>query len=341
MAQRMDSIMKTGTALFTTVGCAHLPGDGGVIELLRSKGYTVEPIKKFLISKKSSYMKAIENQRVKNTYKTWQPADNSFQVSVPGEMYLFPMSTSNRQYVYPDMINGAYFYISRIPTAQYLSAHSSEYQFMQLDSVIYQGIPGDILSKKEITKNGMKGYDIENKTKRGDYQRYQIFITPLEVVVFKMGGTGTYVKDESNEFFNSIKFNTENKCDGKQFGFKTDANGYVTQNDKVIKGHLKTRLNNVLESCDTSGYYLVMRTSYNDDSYIEEDVFELNMLARNFIKDRNFKVLDSTISYEAQKPVLKMNLKNDKGQFLHLKVLYQGPSYYLLASVNNKEALPE
>jgi uncharacterized protein YbaP (TraB family) len=341
MAQRMDSIMKSGTALFTTVGCAHLPGEMGVIELLRSKGYTVEPIKKFLISKKSSYMKTIENQRVKNTYKGWQPADNSFQVSVPGDMYAYPMTIGNRQYVYPDMVNGAYYYISRIPTAQFLSGHSTEYQFLQLDSVIYQGIPGDILSKKEIEKNGVRGYDIENKTKRGDYQRYQIYITPLEVVVFKMGGTGTYVKDESNEFFNSIKFNSDNKCDSKQFGFHTEANGYITQTDKIVKGHLKTRLNNVLESYDTSGYYLVMRTSYNDESYIEEDVFELNMLAQNFIKDRNFKVIDSTLSYETQRPVLKMNLKNDKGQYLHLKILYQGPSYYLLAAVDTKETRPE
>jgi len=41
MAHRMDSVMRAdGNALFL-VGAAHLPGKGGVIELLREKGYTV------------------------------------------------------------------------------------------------------------------------------------------------------------------------------------------------------------------------------------------------------------------------------------------------------------
>lgn len=41
--QQMPSIMKEATMLFA-VGAGHLPGDQGVIELLRQKGYTVKPI---------------------------------------------------------------------------------------------------------------------------------------------------------------------------------------------------------------------------------------------------------------------------------------------------------
>jgi len=43
MADRIDSIMKKKT-LFTAVGALHLPGDEGVINLLRKKGYTLTPI---------------------------------------------------------------------------------------------------------------------------------------------------------------------------------------------------------------------------------------------------------------------------------------------------------
>ena len=43
MVQSMDSIMKTGS-LFSAIGAAHLPGEKGVIELLRNKGYQVQPI---------------------------------------------------------------------------------------------------------------------------------------------------------------------------------------------------------------------------------------------------------------------------------------------------------
>ena len=43
MADRIDSIMQKKT-LFTAVGALHLPGDEGVINLLKKKGYTLTPI---------------------------------------------------------------------------------------------------------------------------------------------------------------------------------------------------------------------------------------------------------------------------------------------------------
>jgi hypothetical protein len=42
-AQKMDAIMKSKGALFA-VGAAHLPGEKGVINLLRKQGFTVKPI---------------------------------------------------------------------------------------------------------------------------------------------------------------------------------------------------------------------------------------------------------------------------------------------------------
>ena len=43
MARRMDSIMQLRTCLFA-VGAAHIPGDSGVVTLLRKKGFLVEPV---------------------------------------------------------------------------------------------------------------------------------------------------------------------------------------------------------------------------------------------------------------------------------------------------------
>jgi uncharacterized protein YbaP (TraB family) len=43
MARRMDSLSAIRT-MFFAVGAAHLPGDSGVISLLRSRGFTVEPV---------------------------------------------------------------------------------------------------------------------------------------------------------------------------------------------------------------------------------------------------------------------------------------------------------
>lgn len=44
MADRMIPYLQQGKTLFVAVGAAHLPGEQGVIELLREKGYTVKAV---------------------------------------------------------------------------------------------------------------------------------------------------------------------------------------------------------------------------------------------------------------------------------------------------------
>ena len=44
MANKMDSIIKSGTSLYTAVGAGHLAGTFGIINLMRNKGYTVRKV---------------------------------------------------------------------------------------------------------------------------------------------------------------------------------------------------------------------------------------------------------------------------------------------------------
>jgi hypothetical protein len=66
---------------------------------------------------------------------------------------------------------------------------------------LYENIPGKIISKKSIEKNSYKGFDIVNRTRRGDLQRYNIFITPFEILIFKMSGNDDYVNGPEAETF--------------------------------------------------------------------------------------------------------------------------------------------
>jgi uncharacterized protein YbaP (TraB family) len=43
-ARNLETLMK-GKSLLIAVGAAHLPGDQGVINLLKGEGYLVEPLK--------------------------------------------------------------------------------------------------------------------------------------------------------------------------------------------------------------------------------------------------------------------------------------------------------
>jgi hypothetical protein len=74
--------------------------------------------------------------------------------------------------------------------------------------------------KTTITRNGYKGLDIINRTRRGDVQRYNILITPFEIILFKMSGNGDYVKEgeEAKKFFGSIQLKEyKSSTDWKKF----------------------------------------------------------------------------------------------------------------------------
>src|SRR6201999_4115926 len=94
-------------------------------------------------------------------------------------------------------------------TNQSLWGHSEQTVLRRIDSLLYENIPGKMLKKTPITLHGYKGFDITNRTRRGDYQRYQVFVTPFEMIVFKMSGVGEYVTggEEAQKFFSSIRLN--------------------------------------------------------------------------------------------------------------------------------------
>ena len=111
------------------------------------------------------------------------------------------------QQQYADMANGSFYMVTRVKTNSLYWGHNTDVVAKKIDSLLYENVPGKILNKTEITKSGYKGYDITSRTRRGDYNRYNIFITPFEVVFFKMGGNGEYIKDgdEARKFFSSIQ----------------------------------------------------------------------------------------------------------------------------------------
>src|SRR4029077_12913136 len=66
-------------------------------------------------------------------------------------------------------------------------------------------------------------------TRRGDMQRYNIFVTPYEILFFKMSGNGDYVKEgvEAKKFFSSIQLREMKDAGWKKFqpsygGFSVD-----------------------------------------------------------------------------------------------------------------------
>lgn len=338
-AGSIDSILQSGATLFVGVGAAHLPGDRGVIELLRKKGYTLRPVK---MGERASRQKdMVDKIRVPVTFRTESAEDGLYLVDIPGKFYRFGDDGSLEQKQYADMANGSYYMVTRIMTNAWMWAHTPEQVYREVDSLLYENVPGKIISKMPITKNGYKGFDIINRTRRGDLQRYNIFITPFEVIFFKMSGNGDYVKegDEANRFFGSIvlkEYRNPETGGWKKYspaygGFAIDLphDPYVGNDGSWIFD---------AEDKTTGSHYRVIRTDIHNYHFAEEDSFDLALMNESFMAS---EFIDTQLVRHQTRfkgyPALDGKYRDKSGAVYLSRFIIQGPHYYTLLAYGKQE----
>jgi uncharacterized protein YbaP (TraB family) len=339
----IDSILKT-KSLFSGVGAAHLPGENGVIELLRKKGYSVEAVFSNVSKKSSSLIEKLDAQVKPVTFQKQFVSDSVFSVSLPGKLSPIINLENLRYYIYADMVNGSFYTVVRLKYLGPLYNVQASQMLQKIDSLLFEYIPGKILYKKEIVSgNGIKGLEIINKTRRGDEQHYQIYFTDLEMIMFKLGGKRQYASgNEAKQFFNSIQF--VNKSESS-FAFKPKTGGFTVKlpaNYTYVKNE-GSSLVGVVEDLfaynkSKNTIYGVKQAIYNDFNYLEEDTFELNQFSKHILINYNFKespTFQNTV--EQGFPCANFSGKNKLGANFYGKLYIKGVHYYLAFLISEKE----
>ena len=335
-AASIDSILKNKMSLFVGVGAAHLPGQRGVIEILRGEGYKLRPIK--MGERSSRYKDEIEKINVPVNFTKQTSEDGFYKVEIPGKLYRFSNSFNGfDQLQYADMANGSYYVVTRIQTNASAWGDNNNQVFKKVDSLLYENIPGKILSKQTITKNGYKGFDIVNKTRRGDFQRYNIFITPFEVLFFKVSGNGEYVKanNGADKFFNSIEL----KEYAPQWKKVTPAFGGFEVQMPHEPYVIRNKNWQFLATDKTTGVdYEVIRTDIHNYDFAEEDSFDLSLMEESFTASDFFdKQLSRKQTIYKGYPSLDAKYQYKDGSVALVKYLIQGPHYYTIMSHAKRE----
>lgn len=339
-AASIDSILKSGTTLFAGVGAAHLPGNRGVIELLRKKGYKLRPVK--MGERDSREKEVLEKLRVPVKFQTSWASDSLYRVDVPGTMHKVGDDGALEQQQYSDMANGSFYMVTRIMTNAWMWGHTEKEVYHTLDSLLYEHIPGKIISRKEIVKNGYRGLDISNRTRRGDHQRYQIFMTPFEILFFKAGGNGNYIQQgtESAQFFNSIVLKpyqaSGSSANWQRFsppggGFSVDMpHAPYTGNDGSW----------IWDASDpaTGSNFRVIRSDIHNYNFVEEDTFDLSLMEESF---RASDFIDSQLTHVHGNwkgyPSLESSFLDKRGNLYRVRFIIQGPHYYTLVGQASKD----
>ncbi len=342
-ANSIDTIIKK-SSLFVGVGAAHLPGERGVIEILRRMGYQLRPIQ--MTDRDAAQKEGIDKLKVPVNFLTQTADDGFFTVAMPGP--LFKLSNDYRQLdrrQYSDMSNGTYYLVTRIKTHAAFLGQTEKDVLSKVDSILYENIPGKILSKKPVIKNGYAGFDISNRTRRGDLQRYNIFITPFEVLLFKMSGKENYVDgEEAERFFSSIQFK---EVTHTAVNFQPVHGGFTVKFPQQPVEHLNTDNTDRIDRWEyeavdnaTGDVFLVLKKSVYNFRFLDEDDFDLGLIEESFRNPDNF---DKQISRERKNqkgyPGLDVREKLKDGSIVFARYIIKGPHYYVIAAKSkNKKA---
>lgn len=341
MVKVMDSIMQNAS-VFSAIGAAHLPGQEGVIHLLRKKGYTVKAYTSDRTEYAENQQERIEELFLPPNYTQQQVDDKLFSILLPGELFNLGTQENATNYISADLTNGSFVTVTRISTKQ----HLKQDQKIDLETVrglLFENIPGDIEIQREIQNGSLPGIEVKNKLKNGDYQHYQIFVSPLEIIIFKLSGKKTFAKIYGDDIFKSLKFKAIDEQ--KLTTINSIYNDFSVQvPDNYSFVNMRNAGDRELEAYKASSgdYYFMKRIQLNDTRVFEVDTFELKQIQKRFYENldvfgtpvyQDFGTIQFSRSLRS-----KAQIDSSSNKMLHLMTAKKGMYYYLLGiTTSNKE----
>jgi uncharacterized protein YbaP (TraB family) len=177
MAERIDS-MSAAKSCFFAVGAAHLPGNDGLIDLLVSKGFTVDPVtsKNKIAPEKYTY-KAVDLPwiKVENEVK-------AYTAFMPGEAVPYqPEESSMKMHIYGDIGTGLSYIVMHIRLP---SAENKEELVKRISNNF---LPKDKSAQtKIINHNGYDGVEVY-RFEKGYHFRMQVIQVGTNLVLAMVG----------------------------------------------------------------------------------------------------------------------------------------------------------
>lgn len=345
MARRMDSLSAIRSTLFA-VGAAHLPGDSGVVSLLRSMGFTVSPV---ISSKKLNPEKYVS----KTAALPWTPVyikDSSYAIQMPGiadGIDLFESMGMDMKMFFDISFMKMYMTFNiELPEERKKLGADSLFNAMR----DRYATKGKISKEKQINVNGIPGREYWMRTEEGE-MKMQIFIPDLERVVLN-GVFGLKEKSlteaETEKFFQSFVFNknsrkpaaTEKVWSRLNFPLQSfsiemplkpkETKDVVSEEGKIIYNWQAIDIKNPVfygmrvSAMKESMYFAGTDTSYFLDlkERLKEGLDSPELIDSSFLTVNNF-------------PAFKFTVRGDKdGETIEIKVLLVlrgGLSYYIFS----------
>lgn len=283
MARRMDSLSRI-RSMFFTVGAAHLPGDSGVIKLLRQRGFQVDPVFSASLIDPDTYT-------AKLAQVPWIPVEDdrkTYKVEMPGkpsDLNMFGEAIRMK------------FYIDITTLTYFMSGSTITQKEINLEKIMKQlSVNSDakVLSKRLFEKNGVKGLEGVLMTSDDVYYKAQYLVKDNMLYILLAGGERKESTEsaDAKKFFNSFVINkipvrTADEWsvfELKDKGIKVDFPGIPKRNlllERKAEGSGWTFLNYEFMDMNSSNYYMLQVRDIRPGYFLEGDSIYFSLIRDN------------------------------------------------------------
>ncbi len=334
MAFRMDSLAHTRSMVFA-VGAAHLPGEEGLIHLLRSRGFSVDPV---FSSKKIKP----DDYPVHDVVRPWvevNDPDGRYKVMMPGTPGNIRLYGFLSMKMYYNIFNGTLYMTCSFPVP-----YASKGIDSSKNAMVKQIFGGsDYKLEKSLEINGIHGSSYIQKN-AGGYKK--LYFLNSENTIYFVVGFSTSDKESSlqaiNQFFSSYKpilvdpFQKNN-----EYTYTDSVHAYelllpskpnqidnLPSTDKTLKAVLM-----ISADPQTGTYYFCGFDECNKGYAFQNDSSAIHVVKNNLEKKYTNITLD-TIYSENNRRILEMNGSMMNNTMLaRTKIILRGNRYYTIMVV--------
>ncbi len=329
MAFRMDSLAHTRSTVFA-VGVAHLPGEEGLISLLRSRGFEVDPVFSSKKIKPEDYpvhdvaRPWVEVNDPDGHYKVWMPG-------TPGNVSLYGVVSMK---LYCNIFNGTMYMTYAMPVP---------YSKKNLDSTengmlkqLFDGV--DYKAEKSLAINGISGTAYVQDKKSG-YKK--VYLLKKGTTVYFAMSFSNSDKESSrqaiNRFFDSYQpVYIQPLQNAGDYTYIDSAHAYevllpakpnplnnLPSNDKNVKGFLS------LATDPQTGTYFFCGLNQCNRGYVFRNDSATVQIVRSNLRKKYTNITLDTIYSENNRPVVEMDGSMVKNTMqAKTKIIFRGNRYY-------------
>jgi len=334
MARRMDSLARQRSSFFA-IGVAHLPGDTGVINLLKKGGFTVEPV---FSSKKI----ALQNYSYKTIEMPWVKFAHNlhlYEVEVPGVLQsLDVMKDVMDMKLYYDVTTGKAYY-----TAVINSVADPDKKDSLFAVIINRMAPNNrtLISQKNIIKQDFEGRDVLLKAGEDQVLNINVYLADGYAYMAMILCKKSEVNDnDAKRFFESFQMTPASSVSMPYMLYNDTAMAFsimfptqplVNENTGTEDGTGGLKVLSATDFSSGNSYAVTIRNT-KPGNYIANDSIYLNEIKSSVIKSMKDDTVVRRLTFKGY-PALQVNgsAKTDNGYYRTLTVLRGNRSYFIIA----------